>query len=93
MGFEWPSWALAALRDIEPGEVLQALNAQRRWPRPATGTYGVRVLTIWARTDSGRPLLVAVRQVSEWDWQILGARDLHPSEAAEFDEWEVNSGE
>jgi hypothetical protein len=88
MGFEWPEWALAGLRGIEPGEVLQVLNADRRWPRTAVSDTGMQVLTVWGRTRTGRPLLVAVRQVSQWDWQILGARDLNPKEAEELTTWE-----
>ena len=88
MGFEWPDWALAGLRGIEPGEVLQVLNTDGRWPRTAVSDTGMQVLTVWARTRTGRPLLVAVRQVSQWDWQILGARDLNPKEAEELTTWE-----
>jgi hypothetical protein len=88
VGFEWPEWALAGLQGIEPGEVLQVLNADRRWPRTAVSDTGMQVLTVWGRTRTGRPLLVAVRQVSQWDWQILGARDLHPEEAEELTTWE-----
>jgi hypothetical protein len=50
-----------------------------------------RVLTIWARTQTGRPLIVAVRQTGDWDWLIIGARDMHPTEAAEFARWEEAS--
>jgi hypothetical protein len=40
-------------------------------------------------TDPDRSaLLVAVRQVSQWDWPILGARDLEPKEAEELTTWE-----
>jgi len=91
VGYEWPGWALDALRGIEPHEVIQALNADRRWPRPATSPAGIAVLTIWARTQTGRPLIVAVRQTGNWDWLIIGARDMHPTEAAEFARWEEAS--
>ena len=88
MGYEWQGWALDALRNIEPYEVLRALGATRRWTRWATGPGGVRVLTVWARTSAGRPLIVAVRQVD--DWQILGARDMNTADLAEFQEWEAH---
>ena len=88
MVFEWPDWALAGLRGIEPGEVLQVLNAERRWPRTAVSDTGMQVLTVWGRTRTGRALLVAVRQISQWDWQILGARNLKPKEAEELTTWE-----
>jgi hypothetical protein len=42
------------------------------------------VLTVWARTTAGRPLIVAVRQTGEWNWLIIGARDMNPAEATEF---------
>ena len=90
MGYEWPGWALDALRGIEPHEVMQALGADRRWPRGAAGPGGVGVLTVWARTRPGRPLIVAVRQVGDWDWLIIGARDMHPTETAEFERWEAS---
>jgi hypothetical protein len=82
------SWAPSGLVGIEPFEVLQALFAERRWPRPAHGPNGVTVLTIWARTRSGRPLIVAVRQVSGREWLIVGARDMYPPERMDFVRWE-----
>jgi hypothetical protein len=86
--YEWQGWALDALRGIEPYEVVQVLGAERRWPRPAKAPSGVDVLTVWARTRDGRPLIVAVRQVDRWDWTIIGARDMDPAEATEFARWE-----
>lgn len=91
MGYEWPGWALDGLFGIEPGEVVEALDADRRWPRRATGPGGVEVLTVWARTRAGRPLVVAIRRHGEWDWLIIGARDLRPAEAAELARWEEAS--
>lgn len=88
MGYEWLGPALDALRGIEPHEVVQALAARRRWPRPASGPGGVSVLTVWARTRDGRPLIVAVRQTDPWTWAIIGARDLRPRERIEFARWE-----
>ncbi len=89
MGYEWQGWALDALRGLEPYEVLQALGAERRWPRWAVAPNGVRVLTVWARSDAGRPLIVAVRQIDAWDWQIIGARVMDGGNVAEFEEWEA----
>jgi hypothetical protein len=80
--------ALKSLRGVEPYEVMQALGARRRWPRRAEGPYGHVAMTIWARTDAGRPLIVAVRQLSGWDWQIVGARDLRPDELRGVERWE-----
>jgi hypothetical protein len=88
VGYEWPGWALDALHGIEPYEVVQALGATRRWPRRAVGSGGLAVVTVWARTGSGRPLIIAVRRVDDWRWMILGARDMRLPERAEFVRWE-----
>lgn len=90
MVYRWPPWALESLPEgIEAHEVVQALAARRRWPRLARSDTGVVALTFWARTEAGRPLLVAVRQVGTWDWEIVGARDLRADELAELEEWEA----
>lgn len=68
---------------------MQALLADRRWPRPATGPGGIAVVTVWARTKAGRRLIVVIRRAQGFDWWILGARDMNPAEAAEFDRWEA----
>lgn len=88
MGFEWPQWALEALHGIEPNEVVQALDAKRRLPRPARSATGVPVVTVWARTRAGRPLIVAVRRSDPWTWLIVGAREMYLQERAEFARWE-----
>lgn len=88
MGFEWPQWALDALRGIDPAEVVQALDAKRRLPRPARSATGVEVLTVWARTRAGRPLVVAVRRTDPWTWLIIGAREMYLQERTEFARWE-----
>ncbi|MEU2614898.1 hypothetical protein ABZ570_25425 [Micromonospora sp. NPDC007271] len=59
MPYEWEEWALRALAGVQPYEVRQALEAKQRWPRPAAGVAGLQVLTVWARTHDGRPLIVA----------------------------------
>ena len=89
MGYEWLAATLAALRDLEAYEVIQALTADRRWPRPATGPGGVPVLTIWARTEAGRRLIVVLRPASQFDWWIVGARDMNAAEAVAYDRWEA----
>jgi hypothetical protein len=88
VGYEWPGWAMDALRGIEPHEVVQALGSMRRWPRRAVAPSGLAVLTVWARTAGGRPLIVAVQRIDDWDWLILGARDMRLPERAEFARWE-----
>jgi hypothetical protein len=86
--YEWEDWALLALAGIEPYEVRQVLEAKQRWPRPAHNQAGLQVLTIWGRTLSGRSLIVAVYHQAELTWKIIGARDMTPSELAEFTQWE-----
>jgi hypothetical protein len=88
VGYSWTGWSLSGLRGIEPFEVLQVLYAERRWPQRAHGPSGTTVLTIWARTRSGRPLIVAVRRVGEREWLIVGARDMYASERVDFVRWE-----
>ncbi|MFI5891870.1 hypothetical protein ACIA5D_17340 [Actinoplanes sp. NPDC051513] len=88
MPYEWDDWALAALIGIEPFEVRQALDAKRRWPRRAAGANGVPVLTVWSRTATGRPLIVAVYHVAELTWKVIGAREMADEELIEFSRWE-----
>lgn len=57
----WIREALEKLQDVEPYEVSQLLTAERRWPRPAIGLGSVRVLVIYGRTHTGRPLRVVVK--------------------------------
>lgn len=94
MGYEWLPTVLAALRGIEPYEVMQALLAQRRWPRPAVGGHRIPVLAIWARTRAGRYLIVILRptEVSH-DWLIIGATEMTADQAAEYDRWEASRGQ
>ena len=94
MGYEWLSLALDSLAGIAPSEVTQVLAGKRRWPRMATdpGT-GITVLTIWGRTQAGRPLIVAIREVGDLEWQIVGARPVQLGELAEFEEWEAKTDE
>ncbi|GII24714.1 hypothetical protein [Planosporangium mesophilum] len=89
MGYVWALVSLARLKGIEPHEVMQALTTGRPWPRSASGPGGIPVLTIWGRSQAGRHLIVAVRHVGAFEWQILGARQMRPGEADEYDRWEA----
>lgn len=89
VGYEWLEPGLQALRGIEPHEVMQVLGGERRWPRPATGPDGHQVMAIWGRTPAGRTLIVVVRQLARWDWQIIGARQMTWQEIGEFEAWEA----
>jgi hypothetical protein len=93
VGYRWPLWSLSGLAGIKRFEVEQVLYAEQRWPRPAYDRSGVSVLTIWARTRRGRPLIVAVRRVGERDWLIVGARDMRLQERAEFVRWEESQND
>jgi len=86
--YEWEEWALAALVGIEPYEVRQVLEADRRWPRSAASSAGIRVLTIWGRTRAGRTLIVALFHIGGLTWKIIGARPMTETELAEFTKWE-----
>ncbi|WP_088283646.1 hypothetical protein [Kineosporia sp. A_224] len=91
MGYEWVWEVLDKLIGVEPHEVSQVLAARRRWPRPAVTVEGFEVLTIWGRTKTGRPLLVALKSKDEWDWWIVGARELDPGETAQLEAWEASN--
>jgi hypothetical protein len=90
VGFEWLPATLAALRGIEAYEVAEALAADRRWPRMAIGPGSVEVMTVWARTEAGRRLIVVARRADAFDWWIVGARAMSGVEAAEYDRWEAD---
>lgn len=88
MPYEWEEWALQALAGIQPYEVRQVLDAKQRWPRPGADHAGFRVLTIWARTRDGRPLIVAIHHIEGFTWKIIGTRDMTAAELADFNRWE-----
>jgi hypothetical protein len=89
VAYEWIEVVLAKLVGIDPSEVTEVLSDERRWPRPAIALGGVEVLTMWGRTDAGRPLMVALRRKDDWDWWIAGARELTPAESAQLERWEA----
>ena len=88
MPYRWLPQALLLLAGIEPYEVLQVLYAEQRMPVPAYAD-GIRVLTIWGRTKKGRPLIVTVRRVGQFDQLIVGAWEMSTDELAQFEEWEA----
>ncbi len=90
MPYRWWRKTLEALADIEANEVIQALSAEQRRPVPGVA-LGIPALSIWARTDAGRPLIVGVRHLDGFDWGIIGARDMTPTELAEFEQWEAST--
>ena len=88
MPYRWWPAALSALNGIEPIEALQALNADRRLPKAGIA-LDLPVLSVWARTAGGRPLIVVLRHEGGLDWLILGALKMTPTQEAEFTAWEA----
>ncbi|MGV9336667.1 hypothetical protein [Nocardia sp. NPDC003726] len=91
MAYEW--WygivTVLAMAGIERFEVIEALYADHRWPRRGVDPVtGVSALTIWARTDSGRPLIVTLRLLDGFDHQIVAAQQMTPDQLQEFSKWE-----
>lgn len=85
--YTWLPIALEKLRGIEPYEVFQALHAARRLPvRASHGA--LPVLTIWARTAAGRPLIVALRPLSGRDYEIVGASEMNAEQLRILQQWE-----
>jgi hypothetical protein len=89
VGYEWLDIGLRNLRDVEPYEVNQVLYGKTRRPVPGRGPDGVWVLTIWGRTNAARPLIVVIRPMGGFDWQIITARPMTDTQLAEFEEWEA----
>lgn len=58
-------------------------------PRPMVSPEGMRALTIFGRTDAGRPLVVIVRLTRQRRLaNIVGAREVTDAERREFEAWE-----
>lgn len=87
VGYRWWPRALERLVGVEPYEVAQVLASPRRRPRLAVAR-GVKILTISGRTRTGRPLIVFVRQDGQWDWLIVGAREMTAEQVMEYERWE-----
>ncbi|WP_431958472.1 hypothetical protein [Nocardia lijiangensis] len=78
-----------ALAGIERHEVIEVLYADRRWPRRGVDPVtGLSALTIWGRTDDGRPLIVTLRALDGFDRQIVAAQMMTPDQLQEFSKWE-----
>ncbi|WP_157103545.1 hypothetical protein [Nocardia harenae] len=92
MPFQLPEWAESRLRGVTPGEVDEALSARRRLALPSTSEHP-QVTLIAARTHSGRPLIVAVHRVGQWQWEIIAAGELTGERLAVFQRWEEGSDE
>lgn len=94
--YEWHASSEPFLRHFEVAawEVVEVLYSPRRWSRPATTAQGLAVLTVWGRTEGGRPLVVVLRPRSHPDrWQILMAAPMGDRQLAEFTAWEATRDE
>ncbi|HEX6077449.1 MAG TPA: hypothetical protein VFZ32_19600 [Micromonosporaceae bacterium] len=92
--YRWIPAVLAALKGIEPYEVIQALSASRRLPVAGRAGRGVPVVGIFGRTRAGRLLVVVVRLVPDsFDQEIAAVRDATSEELAMFERWEANTDE
>jgi hypothetical protein len=89
VGYEWLEVGLQSLRGVEPHEVMQVIYSKMRRPRPTISPEGHRVLTIYGRTPEGTGVVIALRPLSQWDWQIVSARVMTAAEDAEHAEWEA----
>ncbi|WP_227982232.1 hypothetical protein [Nocardia spumae] len=89
-----------ARADVAPWEVMEVLYSSQRWPRPARTAEGLPVTTVWGRTESGRPLVVLLRELpppsrtrdiqSRGTWEILMAAQMRSQQLEEFTAWEAN---
>jgi hypothetical protein len=72
-------------------EVMDVLYSSHRWPRAVTTPEGLPALTVWGRTDEGRPLVVLLRRLHpDLDtWQILLAAEMRPHQLTEYTAWEA----
>jgi hypothetical protein len=75
--------------DIEPYEVQQVLNSDRRRPVPVYSKAGARLLLVFGRTRAGRLLAVALRPGPDRHSSIIGAREATANEALEQERWEA----
>lgn len=75
--------------DIEPYEVQQVLNSDRRRPVPVYTNTGARLLLIFGRTKAGRLLAVALRPGLDRQTSIIGAREATANEGNEHERWEA----
>jgi hypothetical protein len=92
--YRWIPAVLAALKGIEPYEVIQALTAFRRLPVAGRAGHSVPVVGIFGRTWAGRLLLIVVRLVPDsLDQEIAAVRDATSEEVAMFERWEANTDE
>jgi hypothetical protein len=90
--YEW--WAgadryleRAGISKLEAVEILHSAN---RVPIPTTTDHGLPALSVWGRTDEGRPLIVLLRPLHTpvGRWQILLAIPMGPEQLAEYTHWE-----
>ncbi|WP_169334921.1 hypothetical protein [Nocardia takedensis] len=69
---------------------MEVLYSPQRWPRPARTPEGLPVLTVWGRTEQGRPVVVLLRQPAQGAWEIVMAAPMRPHQVHEYEAWEVS---
>ncbi|WNJ59136.1 hypothetical protein [Nocardia seriolae] len=74
---------------VRTWEVMEVLYSSHRWPRPARTDQDLSVLTVWGRSDEGRPLVVMLPSPSA-RWEILMAVPMGPHQLTEYNAWEAN---
>jgi hypothetical protein len=93
VGYEWLDIGLRLLVGVEPFEVMQVIYSKIRRPVPGFGPDGQRALTIWGRTNAGKPIIVMIRPLGGFDWQIITARLMTDAQLAEYEAWEETRDE
>ncbi|WP_405176998.1 hypothetical protein OG225_21370 [Nocardia sp. NBC_01377] len=93
MQYEWWYGAREHLRraGVEPWEVMEVLYSPTRWPRPARTPENLPVLTVWGRTEEGRPIVVLLRQPpsAPGTWEVVMAAPMRPLQLREYEAWEA----
>jgi hypothetical protein len=89
--YEW--WigaeSLLVRANVTRSEVVEVLYAAH-WERYARTPHGPEVLTVWGRTNEGRPLVVVLHEKEPGcdQWEIIRAVPMSPRSLAIFTQWE-----
>jgi len=90
VGDDWVPLLLDNLRDIEPYEVGRSSKTDVRGGHGRC-RRGYGVPGDLGATRRGRHLVVVLRPTDvSHDWLIVGAKEMTPEQAAEYDRWEAH---